>query len=240
MDGRRGRPAHTAQRVTIWGHLVNRAPLVYRDPSGHSPVWFDQTLGAIAQYIDDVSLGSYSALTGDLGRINNAAFQEGREIGRVVSEIQGYFEIVQGATAVIAIAAAGPPTAAAAAVCTAGTGGACVIPGGAVLASEGLAAAGGAVEVAHGGLMLAKIANDPLGHVSKGNVKTVGAKQLKTLEVDPHEVKRAILGDKADIKRWDIVQDTDSGLYYLMNKSDKSTPLLEIGDLDELKYLSEP
>jgi hypothetical protein len=37
MDGRRGRPAHTAQRVTIWGHLVNRAPVKFLDTSGHWP-----------------------------------------------------------------------------------------------------------------------------------------------------------------------------------------------------------
>lgn len=35
MDGRRGSPAHTAQPVTNWGHLVNRAPLKYIDPTGH-------------------------------------------------------------------------------------------------------------------------------------------------------------------------------------------------------------
>jgi hypothetical protein len=105
-----------------------------------------------------------------LDEIDNAAYQEGREIGRAVSTVQGAYEVAHGVTAVVIGLAAGPPTMAGGAACTAATAGACAVPTGIALTAEGTAVIGGAAEAVHGGLMLAKIGNDPLGHASKGNL----------------------------------------------------------------------
>jgi hypothetical protein len=178
--------------VPDWGSFVENVPLIYRDPSGHTPEWLDRATGAFAQYADDVSLGLYSALVGDLDEIDNAAYQEGREIGRAVSTVQGTYEVAHGAATVLIGLAAGPPTIAAGAACTAATVGVCAVPTGIALTAEGAMVIGGTAEAVHGGLMLAKIADDPLEEEMKSYRRRSGGGRPRSNVTQNKQYKSAV------------------------------------------------
>jgi hypothetical protein len=89
------------------------------------------------------------------------AYQQGRELGRIVSTAQAQWEVANGVGMAAAGALAGPPTLAAAAACTAGTAGVCALPSGVVLTAEGAMVVAGAAEAAHGGAVLLYAKNHP-------------------------------------------------------------------------------
>jgi RHS repeat-associated protein len=137
-------------------------PVKYADPSGHAPEWLNNAWsyvsGASAQYLDDVSLGAWSALVVkvDLDLIDNEAYQQGRETGRSVSTAQAEFEIATGIGVGIAGAAAIPVTLGGGTICAIGTAGICAIPAGGALAVEGAMVVGGGLMAGHGAVMMAR------------------------------------------------------------------------------------
>ncbi len=94
---------------------------------------------------------------------------------------------------------------------------------------------------------LGEHADDVLKHIDEvlegsakaGSLKAIKVKRLENLGVDAHAVKKALLGSKAPISKWDIALDTDTGLYWLVSK-DPTVPPQLIGALEELVQLSEP
>jgi len=152
-------------------------PILYTDPTGHSiPAPFfiallrsgvqniisyiadcdnqNYVIGALGQYVDDVTFGLYSNYFLDLDAFN----QDGRNLGHSIALTQAMIETTIGT---LAIAAALPTitiTLVGGTACAAVTGGLCAIPVAPILVGEvGLLALGTAL-TAHGGLMIARAA----------------------------------------------------------------------------------
>ena len=144
-------------------------PVKYTDPSGHAPEWLDNVWsyasGASAQYLEDITLGAWSALVVkvDLDLVDSEAYQQGRETGRSVSTAQAEFEVATGIGAAIAGAAAAPITLGGGTLCAVGTAGLCAIPAGLALGAEGAMVVGGAATALHGGGVLLYAKGNPTG-----------------------------------------------------------------------------
>lgn len=132
------------------------------------------------------------------------AYQQGRELGRIVSTAQAHWEVANGVGMAAAGALAGPPTLAAAAACTAGTAGVCALPSGVVLTAEGAMVVAGAAEAAHGGGVLLYAKSHPVvnGGSSSPQFKKLTDYEIKLLKdngYDVHQLKGGKNASKYDL-----------------------------------------
>jgi hypothetical protein len=113
---------------------------------------FGYTMGAVSQYLNNVSLGAFAALAvhSDLSLIENESYQQGRELGAMASDAQAKFEIATGIGMAAAGTAAIAPTLGSGGVCALATAGVCALPAGGALVAEGAMVAGGGVLAGHG------------------------------------------------------------------------------------------
>ncbi|MBK6432759.1 hypothetical protein [Candidatus Amarolinea dominans] len=113
---------------------------------------FSYAMGAASQYLNNVSLGAFAALAvhGDLSLIENESYQQGRELGAMVSDAQAKFEIATGIGMAAAGTAAIAPTLGGGGVCALATAGVCALPAGGALVAEGAMVAGGGALAGHG------------------------------------------------------------------------------------------
>jgi RHS repeat-associated protein len=142
---------------------VRNNPVTANDPTGHLPNWINFVMGATCQYMDDMSFGLFSQVSGDLDNNTSEAFQNGRQTGRFVSTTVATLGEIEGAAVVGAMAAGILPTAGGSLAAAPVTGGASVIVGGVAVTGEAVVAAGGAVTAVYGGSVMAKIMGDPIG-----------------------------------------------------------------------------
>jgi hypothetical protein len=138
----------------------------------------DYLAGAGYQYLDDMSLGLFSDLIIDLDTSDNAAFQEGRETGRVASTIAASADQVLGAATTGAALAAMAPTAGAGAACALASGGVCAVPAGGALLGEAAVAAAGVAGYAYGTGVIAFAKGNPVrGKIGFSFQKAAGFSQ---------------------------------------------------------------
>jgi hypothetical protein len=154
-------------------------------------------MGVGCQFVDDLSLGLFSAITGDLDNNPSQAFAEGRQVGRDASTKVAAYETVIGLAELTSALASMGPTTGLAIAAVPETGGASLVWGAGVEVAETAVAVGGAVTAVHGTMVLAKVK----GGSGAGNFKFPDAKEMaRRLGVDQdifHRViKPSILGDK--------------------------------------------
>jgi len=143
-------------------------PIRYNDPSGHWPNWFnpkgwlDYGMGAGSQFVDDMSFGLFSAITGDLDFVLNDTYQQGREAGRTASIVVSSVEAVLGTAAFLNGIGLIGPTAGGSLVAALPSGGTSLIFGGIAIPVELAAAGAGVVAAVHGIGMAVYIVNNPL------------------------------------------------------------------------------
>ncbi|MFZ2520304.1 MAG: RHS repeat-associated core domain-containing protein [Anaerolineae bacterium] len=143
------------QSLNRYSYALNN-PLGAVDRTGHWPEWVNNTfsyaMGAASQYLNNVSLGAFAALAvhGDLSLIENESYQQGRELGAMVSDAQAKFEIATGIGMAAAGTAAIAPTLGGGGVCALATAGVCALPAGGALVAEGAMVAGGGALAGHG------------------------------------------------------------------------------------------
>jgi RHS repeat-associated protein len=156
-----------SQALNRYSYVYNN-PLGYVDPSGHWPGWLEKAAGAAHQFIDDMTGGIPTKITGDGWKYNSDPdYQAGRAIGRGASVVLSTAMAIDGTAKAAGAVASMGPTAVATGGCAAATGGTCVAVGGVALTGEAVVAVAGTAEAAYGGVVLAKISGDPLGGSSR-------------------------------------------------------------------------
>ena len=218
-------PGVLSDSVPCRGHALcaqhgSGNPVKYTDPSGHAPEWLDNVWsyasGASAQYLEDITLGAWSALVVkvDLDLVDSEAYQQGRETGRSVSTAQAEFEVATGIGAAIAGAAAAPITLGGGTLCAVGTAGLCAIPAGLALGAEGAMVVGGAATALHGGGVLLYAKGNPTG--GGGSAKKYDRLTQHDIELlkkegyDIHDLK----GGK-NASKYDLFKDKDGNIYQM-------------------------
>ena len=125
------------QSLNRYSYVLNN-PLGAVDRTGHWPQWVNNTfsyaMGAASQYLNDVSLGAFAALAvhGDLSLVESESYQQGRELGAMLSDAQAKVEIATGIGMAASGTAAIAPTLGGAGVCALATAGVCALPAGKV------------------------------------------------------------------------------------------------------------
>lgn len=170
-------------------------PINYVDPSGHWPEWVDYLMGAGCQYADDMSLGLFSYVSGNLDNNQNAAFQNGRQAGRIASTAVATVDEVEGAALAGAAAAGILPTAGGSLAAAPVTGGGSVIVGGVAVAGEVVVAAAGTATAIYGGAVIARIKGNPLSGDG-------GLNPINDLFEDPWQLDGKGPGDISDVTNW--------------------------------------
>lgn len=148
---------------------MNNNPLNYNDPTGHWPEWADYLLGIACQFTDDMSLGTFSAISGSLDNNPSDAFQSGREDGRFLSTVVASTEQVVGAAAFAAGLTSMGPTGGGALAAALPTGGTSLVVGGVAITGEVAVTVGGAALGLHGGLVAAFSNRNPVANKAKGD-----------------------------------------------------------------------
>ena len=163
------------QSLNRYSYVLNN-PLGAVDGTGHWPEWvnnaFSYTMGAVSQYLNNLSLGAFAALAvhGDLSSVESDSYQQGRELGAILSDAQAKFEIATGIGMAAAGTAAIAPTLGGGGVCTLATAGVCALPAGGALVAEGAMVAGGGALAGHGAGVLLYAKSHPverMGDVQK-------------------------------------------------------------------------
>jgi RHS repeat-associated protein len=172
-------------------------PLKYSDPTGHDPYWLGYIMGTAVQYLDDISLGVFSAIAGDPDTVDKPGFQEGRDLGRAISTTQAIIETVTGVAMIEAVASTIAPTVGGGLACSAVSGGTCAIPAGIALGGEIAVGLEGTLLAGHGGAMLARVAKEGSGGQYGGH--TISKSTLEKLGLTRDEAKTAIESMKDDL-----------------------------------------
>jgi hypothetical protein len=165
------------QALNRYTYVYNN-PLRYTDPSGHGPAdWLDFGNGMATQFTRDMAFWVSPAVWTTIDALTvvvsqeapPAAYYEGQQAGRNLSQAVGTAMVIHGGANVVAGLGAMASTGSGGAACAVATGGVCAIPAGALLAGEGALVGVGALEAGYGGAVLLSAKDHPLrtGHAEQ-------------------------------------------------------------------------
>lgn len=134
-------------------------------------------------------------MSGNLDNNQSEAFQNGRQVGRVVSTVAATVDEVAGAAMVGAAAAGITPTTGVSLAAAPVTGGGSLIVGGVVVGVEVVVGVAGAATAVYGGAVIARINSNPLGGNDSLN-------PIDNLFDDPWQLEGKEPGDISDVTKW--------------------------------------